>query len=288
MTDNPLEKPGPGPDGITPQIPIYVISLARAVARRREITAHLNKLGLRFELVDAVDGARIPAEERRAMQVPGRDLLPGHLGCYLSHIEAHRRIEEGTAPLALILEDDARLDSRIVSLLRRGVRPLDCDYCLLDCHPANPKGHVYYDRSDGVTLGAGFTAFAVHAAPFGAHAYLVTREAATLRRRHAFPIHAVLDLYPGLPAPPRFHVLISPAGAGVSRESLRSLTEDRVLPGSAAMALLRALPGYYAFRRLTSPRLWRLRRQVPDMMRRGLLPKEGSWRPLPPGRRVLR
>ncbi|WP_439552846.1 glycosyltransferase family 25 protein [Falsiroseomonas sp.] len=288
MTDNPLETPGPGPDGITPQIPIYVISLARAVARRREITAHLNQLGLRFELVDAVDGARIPAEERRAMQVPGRDLRPGNLGCYLSHIEVYRRMEAGQAPVALVLEDDALLDPRIVPLLRRGVPRLDCDYCLLDCHPANPQGHVYYDRRDGVTLGAGFTAFTVHAAPTGTHAYLVTREAAALRRRHAFPIQQVLDLYRGLPAPPRFRVLVSPPGAGVSPESLRSLSDDRVLASGAAMALLRALPGYYAFRRLTSPKLWRLRARVPDMMRGGILPKEGSWQPLPPGRRVLR
>ncbi len=288
MHDDAPEARGFGSTGGATQVPVYVISLARAVVRRRQITAHLNQFGLRFELVDAVDGARIPAEERRALQVPGRDLRPGHIGCYLSHIEVYRRIEAGPAPVALVLEDDALLDPRIVPLLRRGVPRLDCDYCLLDCHPANPQGHVYYDRDDGAPLGAGFTAFTVHGAPTGTHAYLVTREAAALRRHHAFPIGAVLDHYRGLPAPPRFRVLVSPAGAGVTSESLRSWTDDRALSGGAAMALLRSLPGYYAFRRWTSPKLWRLRAGIPAMTRRGLLPQKGRWRPLPPGRRVLR
>ncbi len=220
------------------------------------------------------------------MQPAGRDMPPGMLGCYLSHIAVYRLMQDAAAPVALVLEDDARLDPRFVPTLREGLRSLDFDYCLLDCHPANPQGHVYYDRADGVNIGPGLTAYATHAPPTGSHAYLITREAAAQRALHAFPIRRVLDVYSELPYRPRFRVLVSPPGAGVSRDSHHSLTEERDHRTGGAMALLRAVPGYYPLRNLLDPRLWRLQREVPRLVRRGVLPPHGDWRPLPPGRRI--
>jgi hypothetical protein len=49
-------------------LPIYLLSLARAAERRASISAHLQALGLEYELVDGVDGRALPAEEH----APGR------------------------------------------------------------------------------------------------------------------------------------------------------------------------------------------------------------------------
>ena len=70
--------------------PIFVISLARATERRATIRQEL--AGFDFELIDAVDGDKLPANQYqhriqtewwRVMR--GRELSPGEIGCFLSH-----------------------------------------------------------------------------------------------------------------------------------------------------------------------------------------------------------
>src|SRR5690606_26039033 len=39
----------------------------------------------------------------------GRDLTPGEVGCYLSHLELWRMVAEGEEPAILIMEDDVVL-----------------------------------------------------------------------------------------------------------------------------------------------------------------------------------
>lgn len=266
------------------RVPVFVISLARAQERRDRICAHLRRLGVDFDLLDGVDGQRIPPDRRRAMQADGRDFHPGVIGCYLSHMDAYRRLLAGGSEVALILEDDARLDPRFVPALQQGLRSLDFDYCFLDYHERNPQGPVCYDRSDGVAIFPGFTAYTTHAGPTGTHAYLVTRRAAARRLDFELPIRVPLDIYTTLPYRPHFRALVSPFGAGVSEDSLHSLISDHV--GRLRLRWLRRLPGYYGLRELLDPKRWRARRLVGEMRRSGALPAGGDWVPLPPGRRI--
>jgi glycosyl transferase, family 25 len=265
------------------RIPVFAVSLVRAQQRRASMIAHLRKLGCGFELVDAVDGALLPPDQRRALQAEGTDLHPGTIGCYLSHMEVYRRIVAAGLPAALVLEDDARLDPRIVPALRERPRSLDFDYCLLDYHEKNPAGPIYYDRASGVEVIPGFTAYATHDAPTSSHAYLVTGHEAARRLGVAFPIRKPVDIYRLLPYRPRFRAMVSPFGAGVSEESLRSLTSDH--RDRLRLPWLRRLPGYYAVRELVSTALRERRAMVPELVRRGVLPATGDWAPLPPGRR---
>ena len=104
--------------------PIFVISLARAESRRAAMRARLDKAGLRYEIVDAVDGATLAAADygdnilrrdkfRRKF---GREILDGEIGCYLSHYRLWQRMVTEKIPSALVLEDDADWDEDLLAV----------------------------------------------------------------------------------------------------------------------------------------------------------------------------
>ncbi|MFZ2101410.1 MAG: glycosyltransferase family 25 protein [Oricola sp.] len=94
--------------------PIFVISLADAQARRARLLDRLSSLGLRYEIVEAVDGRNgLPGQYERFIdraETPrrlGREMADAEYACALSHHFVYRRVcEEGFAG-AIILEDDA-------------------------------------------------------------------------------------------------------------------------------------------------------------------------------------
>lgn len=80
---------------------IHIINLPHRTDRRREIEAELRRLGL------APDDARISVFPAIRPDAPGPFPTRGTRGCFLSHLEVLDRIARGSAPTALILEDDA-------------------------------------------------------------------------------------------------------------------------------------------------------------------------------------
>lgn len=270
-----------------PALPVYVVSLARAAERRADITAHLDRLGVSYELLDAVDGRAIPEAERRALLAPGVAYPPGVLGCYLSHMELYRRFLATDAPAALALEDDARLNPAFVPALREGLLSHAFDYCFLDYANESEHGPVYYDAADGVPIHPGFTAYTTHVGPATTHAYLITRAAAERRLAHALPIHRPVDQYSPLPYRPHFRALVAPPGAGASEWSLTSeIVDSRDHRAGLSWRALRRFPGYYALRNALNIERYRLWLGVHALQRAGVLPAEGRWRPLPQGRRI--
>ncbi len=265
---------------------IYVISLARAAERRAAISAHLQALGLKYELVDGVDGRALPAEEHARLLAPGVTFQsPGVVGCYMSHMAVYRRLIEAGDTAALVLEDDAALNPAVVPLLRSGLATLDFDYCFLDC--GNDREPVFYDPDARLSLGHGFTAFALSGGPEGTHAMIVTREAAALRLRHGLPIQHAFDFYDTLPGRPRFVAMLAPRGAGVATTSLHSMISTRREQGAPAFASLRRQTWFPPLRdtlRLRPVKGLFLRRRL---LREGRLAAGTRWRLLPQGREVL-
>lgn len=271
----------------TQAVPIFVISLARAQERRTSIAHHLATLNLTFTIVDAVDGHAISPEARRALLADGKDRRPGEVGCYLSHIEVYRRIVIDRIPVALILEDDARLHPAIAPVLRTGIDSCDFDYCLLDYVHTNEQGQVFYDPDDIVTIGGRFKAYATHAGPAALSAYLITLDAAERRLCYALPIRKPIDVYTSLPYRPRFRAVVAPPAAGVGEEGMYSSTTPKDHDIKLSFRLLRSLPGYYAIRDTLYLEYWRQWLAVPKLRRSGVLNPAIRWRPLPPGLRVL-
>lgn len=275
-------------NSIAQSIPVFVVSLARALDRRSEIRNHLDSLGIQYRLMDAVDGREMSEADRAKVVAPGISIHAGAIGCYLSHLNIYSAMLAEDIPLALILEDDARLSPRAVALLKQGFKSLDFDYCFLDSDDHNDRGPIYYDRDEGVLVADGVYAYRLSAGPQTTHAYLITLEGARQRMEHAFPIAKAIDLYDHLPYPILFRAIVSPKLAWVSEHSLTSFTSAKADdPASLSFAWLRRHPLFYRVRDLV--RLKQLRRslEVRQRVRSGALPEKGRWAPLPSGREIV-
>ena len=95
-------------------IPVYVISLARALERRANISGRLGDAKVQYEIVDAVDGKTLALEKLGnrlqndlAYKRYQHRLTKNEIGCFLSHYNLWERMLSERTPCALILEDDA-------------------------------------------------------------------------------------------------------------------------------------------------------------------------------------
>jgi len=102
---------------------VHVINLKEAVDRRRSITSQLEKLGVRYELFDAVRGSSLSKEElaekvdmREVAKYPNW-LTLNMLGCSLSHLGVYKKIANSSVEWHLILEDDVELQPAVVQFI---------------------------------------------------------------------------------------------------------------------------------------------------------------------------
>lgn len=98
-----------------PSPPIFVISLPTAADRRAFMHRQLQSLNLRYEIVDAVHGAKSPDlalfgryndGKRARRRGPDASLRLSQLGCFASHYLLWERCVELERPI-IVLEDDA-------------------------------------------------------------------------------------------------------------------------------------------------------------------------------------
>ena len=102
----------------------WVINLDRAPDRLERISGQLQRLGLPYARLPAVDAQALTPGQRASLDEPGyrrrhgMTPLGGELGCYLSHVEAMRRFLASDAEFGLILEDDVLLHDSLPEVLR--------------------------------------------------------------------------------------------------------------------------------------------------------------------------
>ncbi|WFU13236.1 glycosyltransferase family 25 protein (plasmid) [Rhizobium sp. CB3090] len=102
---------------------VFLINLDRAGDRLTAMQEKLDRVGLQFERVAAVDGEILDfplAEfsERSFRFMHGRRRNPGEIGCYLSHVECARRLLVSECEFALVLEDDLEFPEDLTELLQ--------------------------------------------------------------------------------------------------------------------------------------------------------------------------
>jgi len=96
----------------------YVISLERASERRRQALVEQERLGLPFQSIAAIDGAKSPSDfvlegyseeqGRKLRNIYGkRGLSRNEQACALSHLKVYRQIIEDGVDVAVVSEDDA-------------------------------------------------------------------------------------------------------------------------------------------------------------------------------------
>lgn len=280
-----MNKPWPAP--VDTQIPIFIISLARAPERRAALSAHLDGLGLEYRIVDAVDGRLMPEAERNALLAQGVNYVPGVIGCYLSHIRIYELLVRENIPVALILEDDACLNPRIATALRQGrLLFTDFDYCLLDCDDCSEDTPAYYDPDSRRQLFDGFPVYETNIGPALLHAYLMTRSGAERRLAHAWPIYKPVDVYSALPYQPRIVVCVDPKGAYVSEHSRQSFTSNRHDVAPLRLRFLRRFSWFHKLKDLIRLKPIKGRLCIAALKRSGVLPADRRWLPLPSGRNI--
>lgn len=91
---------------------VLLINLPQSTDRLDRMQTRLQALGLSYEVLEAVDGRvhwseLLPTVDVLAFEHHvGRDVLPGEIGCYHSHLLAWQRFLESDANTLLVLEDD--------------------------------------------------------------------------------------------------------------------------------------------------------------------------------------
>lgn len=265
-------------------IPILVISLPRARVRREKISRHLDDLGLKYELVEGVDGRLLSEDELRRLGGEAGRFTPGYIGNYAAHMKAYERILASNAEAALILEDDARLDRRFAPIIRQGIPIGGFDILFLDCKHHNLAGPVFYDSSRATYLDHGFRFFPLSSGPFRAHALIVTADTARRRLATAFPMREHIDVYNHLPFECRFAAVLDPRGAYLSDDSLISFTEitdgGAIRPRWGRLRQTTIFRTYVTLREYVRGERWQNLRIARQWVREGKLPASGKWRPL--------
>ena len=96
-------------------LPVYVINLDRRPDRMAFMATQLERIGLPFERVPAVD-ARTLAEANHISRMPQWYMHLDAIACTQSHARALRRFLGPDADAALILEDDAALATDVPTM----------------------------------------------------------------------------------------------------------------------------------------------------------------------------
>lgn len=269
-------------------IPVFVVSLRRAQDRRALMSRQLREAGLNFEIVDGVDGNAISAQDLEALTVPGKVFHPGVIGCYLSHTNIYKKIVDEAIEVALILEDDAVLNSKVISLIKRGLPFQDFDYLYLDCD--NPVGQqIFYDRKSLINMPNGLSIYKLHAGPCTLHAYFISNVGARKRLDHLFPIRQAIDVYTALPYEPIFFAFNNPRAASINELSRTSATSKRddTKRGPLKFRYLRKSPTFHnvvQWLKTNHIQVWLERRRL---VQTGVLARDGDWRAMPKGRAIV-
>lgn len=155
-------------------IKTYIINLETSVNRKEYMQALLAPYEfLDVQFIKAVDGRKLTAEQidsqfdrERSYRRYGRELVPGEIGCCLSHRKCYESLLKSSSKYALVLEDDIAIIQDL-----RNINEVDID-CLLNVD----KPRVLFLSGDYWRLGNGNIVPVFDAN--GAYAYIINRSAA--------------------------------------------------------------------------------------------------------------
>jgi glycosyl transferase family 25 len=117
--------------GAMDELRTWVINLDRAPERLQQISAQLQRLGLPFTRLAAVDARAMTPEDKACLdeaafqRLHGMTPLWGELGCYLSHVRVMEAFLASGARFALVLEDDVGLHDSLPAVLQGLARHAD-------------------------------------------------------------------------------------------------------------------------------------------------------------------
>lgn len=180
----------------------FLINLDRSTDRLDLATEEIKKLGRTFERISAVDGRLLDLDQypayskAAALSYFGRELFPGEVACFQSHINALRQFLASDAKCALVLEDDFVVNPGGASAIEELLSRLDeasldgWGYIDLGTPP-----HKLYTRVFDLGGDDGNQLCRSHYFSFGAHAILWSRSGAESALNAYLPMNAPYDLF---------------------------------------------------------------------------------------------
>ena len=177
----------------------YVINLARSKDRRAHITAELQRAGLDYEVISAVDGRTLDLSGSTLIDpsLASRCEFPaGTVGCALSHFHVYQKILEDGRDRALVLEDDVILPADLRDLVDEVADHVTGAEVVLLNYSSYPPGPLRMSLEGSVDLGLSrLLALPIHARQVvNAGAYVITREACErMTVEHLLPLRATAD-----------------------------------------------------------------------------------------------
>lgn len=179
-----------------PALKTYLINLDRSGDRLAHMRTELARIGVAFERIPAIDGSTLPQAEletfrqARTAQKPG-GWLEGEVGCFLSHIEAWRRIAAGSEAWATVLEDDVLLAADAGALLR------STDWIPAEAEIVRLEANRIMRLRGGHRIAAapGRTVFRALSGSSGSAGYVIARHVAERLADSAAELHTSVDIF---------------------------------------------------------------------------------------------
>lgn len=176
----------------------YVINLARSPDRRAHIVAELQRTGLDYEMVPAVDGRTLDLDDTDLIDpslVARSPFVAGAAGCALSHFHIYQKILDDGRDQALILEDDIRLPADLDDLADEVAGHLTGAEVALLNYASCPPGPLGISPKGSIDLPAArLLALPIDVRQLvNSGAYVITREACERMVEHLLPIRAHAD-----------------------------------------------------------------------------------------------
>ncbi len=186
-------------------IPVFVISLKTSSDRRESTIKQLEKEGVSFSFVDAVEGRTLSDAEIMNDRSFGvfksglysRFLRKEEIGCTLSHLNILKKIISENIKMACILEDDNNYSPGFMELLSIIENTAQSDDLIFLGHRSECSLTEAHGRKRKLLKPPDFYIGEPIEMPYGSHGYIVTLRAAQILVENAFPVRVPWDVYLG-------------------------------------------------------------------------------------------
>ena len=203
------------------QIKTFVINLKRSEDRRQYIKNALNLLGLQYQFIEAIDGAKMSEQTHYEIKQRSKNLTKKHpyrspitkeeAGCALSHLKVYEKIVKENIDYACILEDDIKIthpeNLKCIlekdNLLRLNKKvPFDFIYLYLTLYPPSflfsfIPSNSFYARLGKTTIKDGFFLRKPCVYFDGTVGYIINQKSADVLLKEGLPVRKLADSLTG-------------------------------------------------------------------------------------------
>jgi len=104
-----------------PKYLTYLINLDRTPDRLTAIKKELAKIDMDFIRIPAVDARNLDYSKFVVKNQYKREIAPGEIGCYMSHVKVMKTFIASDAEFAVILEDDIKLNDNFKEMVEKAM-----------------------------------------------------------------------------------------------------------------------------------------------------------------------